>query len=52
MGDCKPIGTPLDVKTSLRKLLDEEHEDHLHKMKEIMYQETLGLLINLLYKCI
>lgn len=37
MEDCKPIGTPLDVKTSLVKLSEEEYEEELHKMKEILY---------------
>ena len=44
-GDCKPIGTPLNAKTSLPKLSDKEHEEHLQKMKEILYQETLCSLM-------
>jgi ATP-binding cassette subfamily B (MDR/TAP) protein 1 len=45
MADCKPIATPLDVKTLLVKLSDEEYKEHLHKIKGISYQEALGLLM-------
>lgn len=42
--DCKPIGTLLDVKILLEKLSEEECNKHLHKMKGITYQKTVGLL--------
>ena len=45
MGDCKPIGSSLDEKTSLLKLVKKEHKEHLHKMKEILYQETVESLM-------
>jgi hypothetical protein len=45
MADCKPIGTPLDVKTSLVKVLYEEHEEHLYEMKDFLYQEAVGSLM-------
>jgi hypothetical protein len=45
MADCKLIGTLLDSKTSLAKLSDEEHEEHLHKMKDVSYQEAVGSLM-------
>ena len=35
MADCKPIATPLNAKTSLPKLSDEEHEEHLHEIKNM-----------------
>ena len=47
MADCKPIATRLDAKTSLVKLLEEEYEEHLHKMKDILYQEAVGSLMYL-----
>lgn len=34
----------LDAKTSLAMLLEEEHEDVLHKMKTILYKKTSGLV--------
>jgi hypothetical protein len=35
-----PIGTPLNVKTSLVKLEEEEeHEEYLHKMKTMPYKK-------------
>ena len=45
MADCKPIATPLDAKTPLPKLSDEEHEEHLHEMKDVPYQEAVGSLM-------
>ena len=45
MGDCKPIKTPLDAKTLLLKLSEEEYEEHLQKEEEIKYQEVVGLLM-------
>ena len=45
MVDCKPIATPLNAKTSLPKLSDEEHEEHLHEMKDVSYQEAVGSLM-------
>ena len=45
MADCKPIATPLDAKTSLPKLSDEEHAQHLHEMKDVPYQKTVGSLM-------
>ena len=45
MGDCKLIRTPLDTKISLAKLLEEEYEEHSHEMKDISYQEAVGLLM-------
>ena len=44
MGDCKPIATLLDTKTSLVKL-EEEYKKHSHKMKDIPYQEAVGSLM-------
>ena len=37
MADCKPNATPLNAKTSLPKLSNEEHEEHLHEMKDVPY---------------
>ena len=45
MGNCKPIKIPLDAKTSLVKLSEEKHEEHLYEMKEILYQQTMGSLM-------
>jgi hypothetical protein len=45
MADCKPIATPLDAKTSLVKLSEEEYEEHSHEMKDIPYQEAVGSLM-------
>ena len=45
VGDCKPIGTRLDIKTSLKKLSEEEHKEYSHKIKKIMYQEAMGSLM-------
>ena len=42
MVECKSIATPLNAKTSLPKLLDEEHEEHLHKMKDVPQQKAVG----------
>lgn len=42
MENCKPIETPFYAKTSLTKLLEEEH---LYEMNEIMYQEAVGALM-------
>jgi hypothetical protein len=42
-----PIGTPLNVKTSLVKLEEEEeHEEYLHKMKTMHYKKkTVGSMV-------
>ena len=45
MGDCKPIGTPFDIKTSLAKFSEEEYEEYSHEMKDIPYQEEVGSLM-------
>ena len=45
MGDYKPITTPLDTKSSLAKLSEEEYVEHLHEMKDIPYQEASGSLM-------
>ena len=45
MSDCKTIRTMLDTKASLAKLLEEEYKEHLHKMKDIPYQEAVGSLM-------
>ena len=45
MDDCKPISTPLDIKISLAKLLEEEYDEHSQEMKDITYQEAVGSLM-------
>lgn len=45
MADCKPIGTPLDAKTQLVKLKEEEYEQYLHEMHGIPYKEAVGSLM-------
>ena len=45
MEECKPIGTPLDAKATLEKLLDEEYEKHLQEMQGIPYKEAVGSLM-------
>ena len=45
MGNCKSIRTLFNAKSSLLKLLVEDHEEHLHKIKEILYQEVMGSLM-------
>ena len=45
MGDCKPIATPLNTKTSLVKFSEDKYEEHSHEMKDIPYQKTVGSLI-------
>ena len=42
MPNCKHIVTPLDAKTLLPKLLGEQHDEHLHEMKDVLYQEAVG----------
>ena len=32
IADCKPIAIPLDAKTLLAKILEEEYKEHLHEM--------------------
>lgn len=43
--DCKHIKTRLDIKTSLTKLLEEEHKEYSHNIKEFLYQEVMGSLM-------
>lgn len=45
MADCKPIGTPLDSKTQLVKLKEEEASQHLHEMDGVPYKEAVGSLM-------
>lgn len=45
MRNFKLIETLLDAKNRLTKLLEEEHEEYLHKMKEIPYQKMVGSLM-------
>jgi transposase InsO family protein len=45
MEDCKPIGTPLDVKGSLLKLSDEEFKEVEEEMKAIPYKAAVGSLM-------
>ena len=45
MADCKPIGTPLDAKTQLVKLSEEEYEQHLPETQAIPYKEAVGSLM-------
>lgn len=43
---CKTIATLLVAKTLLPKLSDDRHEEHVHKMEEILCQEAVVLLMN------
>jgi hypothetical protein len=45
MSDCKPIGTPLDAKTQLVKLKEDEEHQHLHEMHGVPYKEAVGSLM-------
>ena len=45
MGDCRPIATPLNTKTSLSKLSEDEYKEHSYKMKDIPYQKAVGPLM-------
>jgi hypothetical protein len=45
MEECKPIGTPLDVKGSLLKLSDEEFKEVEEEMKAIPYKAAVGSLM-------
>lgn len=45
MGDCKPMGTLLNTKTSLAKNLEEKYEEHSQKIRDILYQEAVGSLM-------
>ena len=45
MGNFKPIETLFNAKTLLSEVLEIEHEKHLHEIKEITYQETVGSLM-------
>ena len=44
-GDCKPIATLLNTKTSLSKLSEDEYKEHSHQMKDIPYQKEVGPLM-------
>ena len=45
MEDCKPIGTPLDIKTTLLKLTDEEYDVDAPRMLDVPYKNAVGSLM-------
>ena len=44
VGDCKSIGTRLDIKTSLKKLSEEEHKEYSHKINKKYVSRSYGIV--------